>query len=138
MEEVATSAPPADGPAQSVTDHALGWFSSAKSRAGAVTDLAVAEARLAVMSVALMIFLAVMAAICVLSAWGLALAGVAYLLSSAGLPFWAVLLILVIPLGVAAVLLCRAAMKTSRNLAFTATREQLGRAELAVASESSA
>jgi len=121
-----------------VTDHAAGWFSSARSRAGAMTSLVMAEAKLAAMSAALMIFLAVAAAVCVLSAWGLALAGLAYGLIVWGLPVWSALLVLVVLLAIAAALLWRAAMKASRHLEFSATREQLGRLNAASSAQQAA
>lgn len=110
---------------RTVADHAKGWLSATKDRAQALTELAFAEARLAAVSVAMMAFFGVLAAVFVLGAWGLLIAALVQLLTAQGIAAWLVMGVLALVHIVAAFLFWRAIMKLSSNVEFTATREQL-------------
>jgi hypothetical protein len=90
-----------------------------------MTELALAEAKLAAISISLMVFLAMLAAAFILGAWGLLLAGVVLGLHQLQLPLWPILLVL----GGLHVLIAAAAWQSavylSRNLEFPVTRRQL-------------
>lgn len=84
-----------------------------------------AEARLAAISAALMAFLAVLAALFVFAAWGLAIAGVVHVFLDLTVALWAVLLTLAIVHVLGAVALWSAAMRLGRHVEFRATQRQL-------------
>ena len=63
---------------ESVVAHVAGWFAAYRARIRLLGELALAEARLAATSVALMAFLGTVAAVFVLSAWGLIVAGLVF------------------------------------------------------------
>lgn len=105
---------------------ASGWISAVTDRVRLVSQLAVAEAQLAAMSAAGMVFLAVLAAGLVLGAWGLLMSGTVYALYGVGMSLWIILLLLgLLHIGVAVFLWFRVVALSDR-LTFTATRHQLG------------
>jgi hypothetical protein len=118
---------PADdtGPAEGLLGEVAGWLSATRERARSVSQLAAAEAKLAAQSVALMAFLAMLTAVCLLGSWGMLLAGLVYALHQAGLPLWGALVAVALANGVAAYLLWRTALGLSRHLEFSATRAEL-------------
>lgn len=105
------------------------WLTTASSRVKVMAELALAEARLAAISVALMAFLAMLSAAFVLGAWGLLIAGLVYGLISIGLPVWPILIVLCLVHVVIALLAWRGAVKLSNNLEFPVTRQQFQRNE---------
>lgn len=113
--------------ADRVLNHAAGWVAATRDRAAAVTHLAVAEARLAAISVVLMAFLGVVAAACLMGAWGLLVAGIVYALLSAGVPVWLALTGMGLLHALLAVLLWLTVKRLSKHLEFNATRSQLFR-----------
>ena len=132
--EVRTVGDQGPAPVASTTDtasaagligHATGWIEATRERARSVTHLALAEARLAALSVVLMAFFGMLAAMCLLGAWGLLVAGIAYALVQAGMSMWVVLLILGAGHLLLAWLLWRSAMRLTRNLEFAATRARI-------------
>lgn len=110
-----------------VATHARGWLAATEARAGAVAKLAVAEAKLAALSVAMMAFFGTLAAAFTLVAWGLGVAAVIRLLSDLEVSVWAAMLSMALVHVVAAALLWRAAKKLGDNLEFSATRRQIVR-----------
>ena len=103
------------------------WVSEAHSRVKLTTELALAEAKLAVTSVALMMFLALMAAVSVLSAWGLLVAGlVSGLVLAFDAPLWVVLTALGVVHVVVAWWLWSRVVRLTKHLEFSATRQQVG------------
>ena len=106
-------------------DLATDWIANAGSRVTVMVELVLAEARLAAISVALMAFLAMMAAAFVLGAWALLIAGLVVGLIQLGLPVWPVLLVLCAAHGLVAYLAWRGAVKLSDNLEFPVTRQQI-------------
>ncbi|HEX5787266.1 MAG TPA: phage holin family protein [Woeseiaceae bacterium] len=108
-----------------IIGHATGWLAATRERARAVGHLAVAEARLAATSVAVMAGLGVLAAVCLLAAWGLLVAGVVYGLVQAGLALWLALLAMGGLHILAAWLLWRTATKLTRHLQFAETRARI-------------
>lgn len=101
------------------------WFSTAGARVGAITRLALAEARLAAVSAALMAFLAMLAALFVFAAWGLGVAGVVRVFLDAGVALWRILLGTAIVHLLGAVALWVMAMRLGRHVEFRATQRQL-------------
>lgn len=101
------------------------WFSTASARVGDVTRLALAEARLAAVSVALMAFLAMLAALFVFAAWGLGIAGIVHAFLDTGAALWAVLLGIAVAHLIGAVGLWSMAMRLGRHVEFRATQRQL-------------
>lgn len=116
--------PPGEAP-DNILGHAAGWLAATQERARAVGHLAVAEAKLAAMSVALMAFLGVLAAVCLLGAWGLLVAGIVYGLVAAGLALWLSLLAMGVLHIVLAWLLWRTATRLTRHLRFSETRARI-------------
>ncbi len=115
----------ASGSADGIGALASGWLTATRERARAISRLAIAEARLAAHSVALMAFLGMLTAVCLLGSWGMLLAALVYGLHQAGLALWAALLLVAAANIVAAYLLWRTALGLSRHLEFNATRAQL-------------
>jgi hypothetical protein len=112
-------------PADGLIGHATGWIEATRERARSVTHLALAEARLAALSVVMMAFFGMLAAMCLLGAWGLLVAGVAYALVQAGMSLWVALLLLGAGHLLLAWLLWRSAMRLTRHLEFAATRARI-------------
>ena len=71
-----------------IVELAAGWASAAGSRVKTTAELALAEARLAVLSLGLMLILAIFAAVFVLGAWGLLMAGAVTALLAVGVSTW--------------------------------------------------
>ena len=117
----------ADSAEQSVASHASGWLSASVARLKLIAELALAEAKLAASSVALMAFLGTGAAICVLSAWGLVVAGGILALLNAGIPLWAMLMTFALLHLLIAAFAVRKIVALSDLVGFTATRQQLRR-----------
>jgi uncharacterized membrane protein YqjE len=118
----ATVAPAAAG----IATLAASWASAAGTRVKLISELALAEAKLAAISLALMAFLAMLAAAFVLSAWGLLVAGLVHALVQMQIPLWPVLLVLGGLHALIAALAWRGAVRLSHNLEFAYTRKQLG------------
>lgn len=113
-------------PEAGIAELATTWVSAAGSRVKNTAELALAEARLAAMSFAVMLLLAIVAAVFLLGAWGMLMAGVVTGLNALGLPLWITLLALGAIHLLCAWLLIRLAMKLSVHLELPATRRQLG------------
>lgn len=111
--------------AASIGELVADWLSTTGDRVGAVTRLAMAEARLAAISAALMAFLAMLAALFVFAAWGLAIAGAVHAFLDLGVALWAVLLTIAVVHILGAVALWTAAMRLGRHVEFRATQRQL-------------
>jgi membrane protein implicated in regulation of membrane protease activity len=90
-----------------------------------VARLAIAEAKLAAISVAMMAFFGTLAAGFVLLAWGLVVAAVLQLLSAQGIPQWLAMLSLALAHVIAAIFLWRTASRLGSNLDFKVTRGEL-------------
>ncbi len=99
--------------------------SASVERARLVSRLALAEARLAATSLALMGFLALLAAAFVMGAWGLLLAGLVLGLLQLQLPLWPMLLALAGLHVLLATLAWRFLLALSGNLEFSRTRSQI-------------
>lgn len=119
-----------DRTAESIAVHATGWFTAWRERLYLLTELALAEAKLAAISVALMAFFGLLAAVCLLAAWGLLVAGIVNALLLLGAPFWSVLFGLALLHMIAAALLMRSVLKLGNHMDFSETREQLRRREM--------
>jgi len=102
------------------------WVAATGSRIKLTAELALAEAKLAAISISLMVFLAMLAAAFILGAWGLLMAGVVLGLLHLQLPLWPILLVLGGLHVLIAAAAWQAALYLSRNLEFPETREQLG------------
>lgn len=100
------------------------WMSATSSRIRVTTDLAFAEARLAALSVALMVFMGMLAALLVLGAWGLIVAGIVAAAIQSGIALWLTLTLLSLMHALGAWMLWNGAVKLSRYLNFSATRQQ--------------
>jgi uncharacterized membrane protein YqjE len=105
---------------------AASWASAAGTRVRLISELALAEAKLAAISIALMAFLAMLAAAFVLGAWGLLVAGVIHGLLQLQFPLLPVLLALVGLHVLVAATAWRAAVRLCANLEFGYTRQQFG------------
>ena len=114
-----------DASSANIAELASDWFTTKASRVGTITRLAAAEARLAVVSVALMVFLAVLGAIFVFSAWGLGVAALVNVLLGFGWSLWTIFLGLALTHVLIAALLLRATMRLGRNVEFRATRKSM-------------
>lgn len=125
MDETPTHTAESGTAEQSVASHAANLFSASFARLQLVAELALAEAKLAASSVALMAFLGTVAAICVLSAWGLVVAGGLHALLTAGVPLWVMLVVLaLLHLSIAALAVHRI-IALSGLIGFAETRQQL-------------
>lgn len=122
VEELAEDA----APEKNILAYATGWFGSLRARAHITTELALAEAKLAAISLAFMVFLAVIAAVLLLSAWGLLIAGLVHGLLQTGLPLWALLTGVAVIHVIAALLLAMRALRMSDNMSFAKTRDHIG------------
>ena len=110
--------------AASIVSLVTDWVSMTNARVRMTTELALAEAKLAAISIALMVFLAMLAAAFVLGAWGLMVAGLVYALVHMTAPLWLVLIALCIVHGILARLFWNHAVRLSRHLEFPVTRQQ--------------
>lgn len=112
-------------PEAGIAELASTWVSAAGSRVKNTAQLALAEARLAAMSVVLMVLLAIIAAVFLLGAWGMLMAGVVTGINELGVPVWGSLLALGVTHLLLAWLLLRLTLKLSVHLELPATRRQL-------------
>lgn len=107
-----------------IEEHAKGWLKATRSRANSIARLAVAEAKLAATSIALMAFLGMLAAGFAFGAWALAVVVALQFLDSQDIPLWIATLTLALAHAVAARILWRSALNLSSKLEFQLTREQ--------------
>lgn len=112
-------------PSASIAELVTTYVSAAGSRVKNTAQLALAEARLAAMSVVLMVLLAIIAAVFLLGAWGMLMAGVVTGINELGVPIWSTLLALGVTHLLGAWLLIRLTLKLSVHLELPATRRQL-------------
>lgn len=77
-----------------ILEAASGWLEAVASRFRSTARLALAEVRLAAMSVVLMVVLGLIAAVFTLGAWGLLMAGAVMGLIAAGMSLWVALVLL--------------------------------------------
>jgi ABC-type nickel/cobalt efflux system permease component RcnA len=124
MSATAESVPGAAPETASITTIVADWMSATNSRIRITTELALAEARLAAISVTLMVLMGTLSAVFILGAWGLVVAGLVYALLQFGIPLWLTLISLSLLHALAAWLLWRGAVKLSCHLNFAATRQQ--------------
>jgi ABC-type nickel/cobalt efflux system permease component RcnA len=124
MSATAESVPGAGPETASITTIVADWMSATNSRIRITTELAFAEARLAAISVTLMVLMGTLSAVFVLGAWGLVVAGLVYALLQFGIPLWLTLISLSLLHALGAWLLWRGAVKLSCHLNFSATRQQ--------------
>lgn len=124
MSATAESVPNSVPETASITTIVADWMSATNSRIRITTELAFAEARLAAISVTLMVLMGTLSAVFVLGAWGLVVAGLVYALLQFGIPLWLILISLGLLHALAAWLLWRGAVKLSSHLNFAATRQQ--------------
>lgn len=115
-------------PEKHILAYATDWFGSLRSRAHITTELALAEAKLAAISLSVMVFFAVLAAVLLLSAWGLLIAGLVHGLLQTGLPLWALLVGVAVLHVVAALFLAHRAIRLGDNMSFAKTRDHIGSA----------
>ncbi len=108
----------------SVVSLAASWVSAVSTRIRLITELALAEAKLAAISVVLMMFLAILAAAFMFGAWGFLMAGLVLGLVQLQLPLWPVLLVLGGLHFLIAAIAWRVADRLSKNLEFPASKEQ--------------
>ena len=99
-------------------------FSATSSRIRITTELAFAEARLAATSLTLMVLLGMLAALFLLVAWGLVVAGLVAAALFFGISLWLTLAALSLLHALGAWLLWLGAVKLSRYLEFAETRQQ--------------
>ncbi|MCJ7590526.1 MAG: hypothetical protein MUO51_04170 [Woeseiaceae bacterium] len=124
MNAVSEPVPGAEPESASIATLVADWLSATSSRIRTTTDLAFAEARLAAISVALMVLMGMLSALFVLGAWGLVVAGLVAAGSQFGISLWLMLASLGLLHAFGAFLLWRGALKLSRYLNFAATRQQ--------------
>ena len=129
MSATAESVPDAATETASITTIVADWMSATNSRIRITTELAFAEARLAAISVALMVLMGTLSAVFVLGAWGLVVAGLVYALLQFGISLWLILISLSLLHALSAWLLWRGAVRLSCHLNFAATRQQFRRSE---------
>ncbi len=111
--------------AASIAGLASNLASASVRRAKLLSKLALAEARLAATSLALMAFLAMLAAAFVLGAWSLLMAGLVHGLLQLQVPLWPLLLALAGLHVLLATLAWRFVLALSGNLEFNHTRSQI-------------
>jgi uncharacterized membrane protein YqjE len=126
MDEMAPRNLPLSPPAAaSIVTVAAGWAAAVTARVKLTAELALAEAKLAAISISLMAFLAMLAAAFALGAWGLLLAGLTLGLLQQQIPLWPMLFVLGGLHVLIAAAAWRGAVKLSHNLEFPVTRQQL-------------
>jgi ABC-type nickel/cobalt efflux system permease component RcnA len=108
----------------SIATLVAGWMSATSSRIRITTELAFAEARLAAVSLTLMVLMGMLSALFVLCAWGLVVAGLVAVLLKVGISLWLTLTSLGLLHVLGAWLLWRGTVRLSRYLEFAATRQQ--------------
>ena len=112
MNATAESVPDTAPETASITTIVADWMSATNSRIRITTELAFAEARLAAISVTLMVLMGTLSALFVLGAWGLVVAGLVYALLQFGIPLWLTLISLSLLHALAAWLLWRGAVSS--------------------------
>lgn len=113
------------GAQASVGEHTKGWLAATQSRANSVARLAIAETKLAAISVAMMAFFGALAAGFIIIAWALVVAAALQVLTTQDVSLWLAMLTLAVAHGIAAAILWRTATKLSDNLEFKVTRGEL-------------
>jgi uncharacterized membrane protein YqjE len=103
------------------------WASAAGKRVKVISELALAEAKLAALSLALMVFLAMLSAAFILGTWGLLMAGLIYALVQMQYSLWPVMLVLAGVHALLALFAWRGAVALSQNLEFGHTRAQVAK-----------
>jgi hypothetical protein len=101
------------------------WMSTTSSRIRLTTELAFAEARLAAISLTLMVLMGMLSALFILGAWGLVVAGLVAAALQFGISLWLTLAALSVLHALGAWLLWRGAVRLGRYLEFAATRQQI-------------
>jgi hypothetical protein len=101
------------------------WMSTTSSRIRLTTELAFAEARLAAISLTLMVLMGMLSALFILGAWGLVVAGLVAAALQFGISLWLTLAALSVLHALGARLLRRGAVRLGRYLEFAATRQQI-------------
>jgi ABC-type nickel/cobalt efflux system permease component RcnA len=129
MNAVTQPAPGSEAESASLVTLVADWMSATRSRIRTTTDLAFAEAKLAAISVALMVLMGMLSALFVLGAWGLVVAGLVAVALKFGISLWLALMSLSLLNVLGAWLLWRGAVKLSRHLDFAATRQQFQNSE---------
>jgi len=129
MNATAAAAPGAATDSASIATLVAGWMSATSSRIRITTELAFAEARLAAISLTLMVLMGMLSALFLLGAWGLVVAGLVAAAAAFGVSLWIALAALSLLHVLGAWLLWRGAVRLSRFLEFAATRQQLRQAE---------
>ena len=129
MNATAAAAPGTETDAASIATLVAGWMSATSSRIRITTELAFAEARLAAISLTLMVLMGMLSALFLLGAWGLVVAGLVAAAAEFGIALWMALAVLSLLHVLGAWLLWRGAVRLSRYLEFAATRQQLRQAE---------
>ncbi len=109
----------------SMTESLARWLQATGTGLATSFRLAIAEAKLAAMSLVWMLFLTVLAAIFALGAWGLMLSGGVIALDGLGVPTWASLLGLGVLQVLAAVILFRAVLRLGERLELAETNRRL-------------
>jgi hypothetical protein len=100
-------------------------MSTTSSRIRLTTELAFAEARLAAISLTLMVLMGMLSALFILGAWGLVVAGLVAAALQFGISLWLTLAALSVLHALGAWLLWRGAVRLGRYLEFAATRQQI-------------
>jgi ABC-type nickel/cobalt efflux system permease component RcnA len=108
----------------SISTLVAGWMSATSSRIRITTELAFAEARLAAISLTLMVLMGVLSALFIFCAWGLVVAGLVAVALKFGISLWITLASLGLLHALGAWLLWRGAVRLGRYLEFAATRQQ--------------
>ena len=124
MASLQETAPPDAANHASLAGLATSWLSSVGARAQSTSALVIAETKLALLSVVVMVFLAVLAAVSVLASWGLLTAGLTIWAVQSGAPLWVALFGAGSVHALLGILAWRGVTRLSGYLEFSATREQ--------------
>jgi hypothetical protein len=127
MDEAATRSGTDGAPLATAGAAAVDWVRAAERRVRAVSALGLAEARLAALGTASMVFMAVLAAVFALTAWGLAIALVVALATLGGFDTWLTLLLLAALHAGCSVLCWHRAVALTAHWEFPETVRQLER-----------
>jgi len=101
------------------------WTQTLLRQTKASVELALAETKLAASSFLMMIFLAVVAAVFALTAWGIIVAGTVIGLQALGVPIWAGMLSIGLAHALASLLVFLRIKRLSNNLDMQETRRQI-------------
>lgn len=113
------------GAAASVSALAAAWLKTAAERVQRLSALGFAEARLAALALASIVFFSMLAAVLALSAWGLLIALIVHLTTQTGLALWASLLLICIAHCGAAMWCWTRALQLTSYVEFPETRRHL-------------